>query len=368
MRPIQSPRLETTCAIQSRKNDLRAEDAPRGRRDRRLLGVGGDERRRLLRSRGGQATWLRGRRRGLAVRCDGDRASSSAASADAFVVGRLAASSPLAFFAAALLRRGLLLGRRFFLAVAFFFASPSGRFFGAGRGPRARAAARPPPRGSTASGSTPRGTVAFDGAVGDVGAEAAVEHAHRRAGVGVRARARRAAASAGAPPALLGLGEERLRLGERDREQLRPRTRGCGCRVPFFRYGPYRPFCAVISCAVGVGADDPRQRRSCERLVERDRVEAPSTRTATRASASPSSRRPGSPSCTNGPKRPREHEHRRARSRDRCPSTRGPPALCAISSSASSTRELVGREVGGRSAPRSSPRSRYGAVAARPGR
>ena len=44
--------------------------------------------------------------------------------------------------------------------------------------------------------------------------------------------------------------------------------------VPFFRYGPYRPFCAVISLAVGrVDADHPRQRQQPQRGGQVDGVQ-----------------------------------------------------------------------------------------------
>ena len=95
--------------------------------------------------------------------------------------------------------------------VAFFAARLAGAFFVAGaRAARSRSS-------STACSSvTGLGVGAawhrgVDGAVGDVGPEAAVEHADRCAGLGVRAelgerRLRRAAAP------LLRLGEDRLRL------------------------------------------------------------------------------------------------------------------------------------------------------------
>ena len=221
MSPIQSPRLETHCAIQSRKKALRAEDAPRRVGDRRLRGVGRDERRlalsRLLVGHPRLRTRSRGRRR-----LPGGRASSS----------RWPSS------------RGALLDRAAsvvdFGGVAFFAArlapAPSS-WSPAPAAARSREQLDGLLEGDRV-GIDAAGHGRVDGAVGDVGTEATVEHPYRRARLGVRAelgerRLRRAAA---AP--LLGLGEDRLAPRSSVTENSSSSDPRLRLSVPFLRYGP----------------------------------------------------------------------------------------------------------------------------------
>ena len=134
------------------------------------------------------------------------------------------------------------------------------------------------------------------------GTEAAVEHPHRRARVGVRAELgeRRLRPR---PAAALGLGEDRLGLGERHGEELVLGLEAAAVGA-LLEVGPVATVLRGDLVAVGVGADDPRQR---EQLRAPPRASTVSGSIDANSDArggfafEPSS---SSPSCTNGPKRP----------------------------------------------------------------
>ena len=166
-RPTQSPRLETTCAIQSRKKVLLPKSrhgasgsaAPTHGRDERRLAVDGCS---------------------SVIRADDPGAGPGAGGVVAFLVARLAgAFFAVVFFAVAFLAVDFFAVA--FLAVVFFAVA----FFVVG--PRAGAF------GEQLDRFLERDRVRIDaarhggvgGAVGDVRTEAAVEHAHRLSGLGI---------------------------------------------------------------------------------------------------------------------------------------------------------------------------------------